>query len=223
MRVAGMAACLSVARSDKGEFLKRRVFLLGMMLAAAGGATAQAPKSAPRSGKPAAPEVTLYTTKGDIVITLAPAGAPRTVAQFLALVKSGHYDGAAFYRIEPGFLIQAGDYDPAGRRRRPQRPNVPLETVNNKHSRGAVALAHGDDPNSGRSSFYIDLADNERLNAEPGAPPNTTGFAVFGHVTSGMKVVDAIGKAELNPAAGIFIGKEPMESIVIKKAVVTKE
>jgi peptidyl-prolyl cis-trans isomerase A (cyclophilin A) len=100
---------------------------------------------------------------------------------------------------------------------------VPLETANNKHSRGAVALAHGDDPSSGRSSFYIDLAENERLNAEPGAPPNTTGFAVFGHVTSGMKVVDAIGKAELNPAAGIFIGKEPMESIVINKAVVTKE
>jgi cyclophilin family peptidyl-prolyl cis-trans isomerase len=199
---------------------------MSLCLALAGAAMAQeaaAPKAAAKSAKWVGPEVTLYTNKGDIVITLDTVGAPKTSAQFLALVKSKHYDGAAFYRIEPGFLIQAGDYDPAGRRRKAQRPNVPLETAANKHERGAVALAHGEDPNSGKSTFYIDLAANEQLNAEPGAPPNTTGFAVFGHVTSGMKVVDAISRAELNPAAGVFIGKEPVVPIVIEKAVVTKE
>jgi cyclophilin family peptidyl-prolyl cis-trans isomerase len=207
--------------------LKRRLFLLSTLLAVAGGAMAQeaaAPKPATKAAqKPAAPVVTLQTTKGDIVITLDMVGAPKTAAHFLSVVKSGHYDGAAFYRIEPGFLIQAGDYDKNGRRRNAQRPNVPLETATNKHARGAVALAHGDDPNSGKATFYIDLAANDELNAEPGAPPNTTGFAVFGRVTSGMKVVDAISKVELNPAAGIFIGKEPMVPIVITKAVVTKE
>ena len=74
--------------------------------------------------------------KGDIVITLDMVGAPRTAQQFLAVVKSGHYSGATFYRIEPGFLIQAGDYDSAGRLRKAQRPNVPLETATNKHARG---------------------------------------------------------------------------------------
>lgn len=208
-------------------FVKRRLFLIGMLIAVAGGAMAQEPqdasKPAPKAGKWVGPEVTLSTTKGDIVITLDMVGAPKTAQQFLAVVKSGHYSNAAFYRIEPGFLIQAGDYDPAGRRRKAQRPNVPLETATNKHARGAVALAHGDEPNSGTSTFYIDLAANEQLNAEAGAPPNTTGFAVFGHVTSGMKVVDAISRAKLNPAAGVFIGKEPVEPIVITKAAVTKE
>jgi len=210
--------------------VKRRLFLVSLMLTVAGGAMAQeaaapkaAPKSAPKSAKWVGPEVTLQTTKGDIVITLDMVGAPKTAAHFLKVVQSGHYTGAAFYRIEPGFLIQLGDYDDAGRRRKAQRPNVPLETATNKHARGAVALAHGDDPNTGLSTFYIDLAANEQLNAEPGAPPNTTGFAVFGHVTSGMKVVDAISKVELNPAAGIFIGKEPVVPIIVKKAVVTKE
>jgi cyclophilin family peptidyl-prolyl cis-trans isomerase len=211
--------------------VKRRLFLISALIAVGGGAMAQepqeaskpAPKASAKAGKWAGPEVTLYTTKGDIVITLDMVGAPKTAQQFLAVVKSGHYSNAAFYRIEPGFLIQAGDYDPAGRRRKAQRPNVPLETATNKHARGAVALAHGDDPNSGTSTFYIDLAANEQLNAEAGAPPNTTGFAVFGHVTSGMKVVDAISRAKLNPAAGIFIGKEPFDPIVITKAAVTKE
>jgi cyclophilin family peptidyl-prolyl cis-trans isomerase len=203
--------------------VKRGLFLISMLLALGGGAIAQEPKAAPKPEKRTGPEVTLYTTKGEIVITLDMVGAPKTAQQFLNVVKSGHYSGAIFYRVEPGFLIQAGDYDDAGRRRRARQTRVPLETAANKHARGAVALAHGDDPNSGVSTFFIDLAANEKLNAEPGAPPNTTGFAVFGHVTSGMKVVDAISRAKLDPAAGVFIGTEPVEPIFITKAAVTKE
>lgn len=169
------------------------------------------------------PEVTLQTTMGDIVITLDTVGAPKTAAQFIGLVKSGHYDGAAFYRIEPGFLIQLGDVDANDKYRAPKLPPVPLETENNKHTRGAVGLARGDETNSGQSTFYIDLAENTHLSATPGAAPNTTGYAAFGHVAAGMSVAEAISGVELLPEGGPFPGKLPKVPVVVTKAVVTKE
>lgn len=169
------------------------------------------------------PEITLQTTMGDIVITLDPVGAPKTAAQFLGLVKTGHYNGAAVYRIEPGFIIQLGDLDQKLDYRAPKLPPVELETATNTHARGAVALAHAEDPNSGQSTFYIDLDANPSLNAVEGAAPNTTGYAVFGHVTTGMDVVDAIAATDLAPEGGPFPGKLPKVPVVVNKAVVTKE
>jgi cyclophilin family peptidyl-prolyl cis-trans isomerase len=205
----------------------KRIFALASLLfAVTGAATAQeTPPAAPQPETPqwVGPEVTLQTTMGDIVITLDTVGAPKTSAQFLKLVKSGHYNGAAFYRIEPGYLIQLGDLDAKYKYRAPNRPTVPLETETNKHARGAVGLAHADDPNSGQSTFYIDLAANAGLNATPGAPPNTTGYAAFGHVTAGMEVAEAIGAVELAPEGGPFPGKLPKVPVVVNKAVVTKE
>jgi peptidyl-prolyl cis-trans isomerase A (cyclophilin A) len=186
-------------------------------------ATAQQTPATPATPQWTGPEVTLQTSMGDIVITLDPIGAPKTAAQFLGLVKSGHYNGAAVYRIEPGYLIQLGDLDAKGEYRAPKLPPVELETATNKHTRGAVALAHADDPNSGQSTFYIDLAENANLNATPGAPPNTTGYAVFGHVTAGMQVADAIAAVELAPEGGPFPGKLPKVPVVVNNAVVTKE
>jgi peptidyl-prolyl cis-trans isomerase A (cyclophilin A) len=167
--------------------------------------------------------VTLQTSLGDIVITLDPVGAPKTSAQFLGLVKSGHYNGASFYRIEPGFLIQLGDLDAKYEYRAPKLPPVPLETDTNKHALGAVGLAHAEDPNSGQSTFYIDLAENSGLNATAGAPPNTTGYAAFGHVTAGMEIAQAIAAVELAPEGGPFPGKLPKVPVIVKKATVTKE
>lgn len=202
--------------------------LLACALLAAGAAWAQEPPAAPApEPEPAAPqwvgpEVTLQTTMGDIVVTLDMVGAPKTSAQFLGLVKSGHYDGAAFYRIEPGFLIQLGDLDAKGNYRAPKLPPIPLETATNKHSVGALGMAHGDDPDSGQSTFYIDLAENSGLDATPGAAPNTTGYAAFGHVTSGMDVVKAIESVELAPEGGPFPGKLPKDPVVVEKALITK-
>ena len=169
------------------------------------------------------PEVTLQTSMGDIIITLDTAGAPKTAAQFMGLVKSGHYDGALFYRIEPGFLIQLGDLDAKQQYREPKLKPIPLETATNKHGVGAVGLAHADDPNSGQSTFYIDLGENSGLNAEAGAPPNTTGYAAFGHVTSGMKVAEAIAGVELAPEGGPFPGRLPKVPVIVTRATVTKE
>ena len=177
------------------------------------------PEAPPITG----PIVTLQTTMGDIVIKLDPVGAPVTAKQFLGLVKTGHYNGATVYRIEPGFIIQLGDLDQKLQYRAPKLPPIPLETATNKHTRGAVALAHAEDPNSGQSTFYIDLAENESLNAAEGAEPNTTGYAVFGHVIDGLNIVDAIAGVELSPEGGPFPGKLPKVPVTVTKALVTQE
>ncbi|MDP3736128.1 MAG: peptidylprolyl isomerase [Hyphomonadaceae bacterium] len=206
--------------------MKRILVLATAFIAASAVATAQqTPPAAPQPVTPqwTGPEVTLQTTMGDIFITLDTVGAPKTSAQFLGLVKSGHYNGAAFYRIEPGYLVQLGDLDAKHGYRAPKLPPVPLETETNRHARGAVGLAHADDPNSGQSTFYIDLAENSGLNATPGAPPNTTGYAAFGHVTAGMEVAEAIGAVERAPEGGPFPGKLPKVPVVVNKAAVTKE
>lgn len=196
--------------------------ITGAAMAQETAAPAPAPSPTPETQQWTGPVVTLQTTMGDIVVTLDTVGAPRTSEQFLALVRSGHYNGAAFYRIEPGFLIQLGDLDATLKYRDTRRPNVPLETENNRHARGALGLAHAEDPNSGRSTFYIDLVENSGLNATPGAPPNTTGYAAFGHVTAGMEVVDAIAGVELAPEGGPFPGKLPKTPVVVTRAVITQ-
>jgi cyclophilin family peptidyl-prolyl cis-trans isomerase len=152
---------------------------------------------------------------GEIEITLDPVGAPKTSAHMLKMFQTNHFIGAAFFRIEPGFIIQIGDLDAQFKGRYPPLSPVELETATNKHAKGAVALARGDALNSGHSSFYFDLADNPYLNADPKAPPNTTGFAVFGRVTAGWDVVEAMAKVELAPTGGPFPGKAPVVPIVI--------
>lgn len=177
------------------------------------------------------PEVKLETSLGDILIVLDLQGAPKTAMQFLNLVKAKHYNGAAVYRIEPGFVIQFGDLDANLKYRPAKLGKVPLETANNKHTRGAIALARGDETDSGQSTVYIDLAENTGLGATPEAPPNTTGYAVFGHVVQGMDIVDTIANVELaSPDAKHpsgqkypFPGKFPATPVVIKKATVIKE
>jgi cyclophilin family peptidyl-prolyl cis-trans isomerase len=204
--------------------MKRRAIfpaLAGLLLA--GTALAQSPVSVPAGATPAEPapppRVTLTTTMGIIEITLDPVGAPKTSAHMLRLFQSRHYIGAAVYRIEPGFLIQLGDLDTNWQHRWPPAPlmgqTVELETATNRHGRGTVSLARGDDPNSGQSTFYFDLGDNTSLNATPGAPPNTTGYATFGRVTAGMDVIDAIAAAPRAPNGGPFPGRAPLTPIVI--------
>ena len=202
--------------------MKRFLALAALAVSLAGTAIAQEP-TAP--SHPIGPVITLHTTMGDIQVTLDPVGAPKTAAQFLGLVKSGHYDGAAFYRIERGFVIQLGDLDSNLEYRAPKLPPIPLETATNKHSRGALSLARADETDSGQSTIFISLAENAGLDATPGAPPNTTGYAAFGLVTAGMDIVDAIAGVELAPASdgGPFPGALPKTPVVVTKAEVVSE
>lgn len=200
--------------------IRRTFFASFTTLLIAGAAFAQTPMptSQPVSATPVAipaPKIFLTTTMGEIEITLDPVGAPKTSAHMLKMFQTNHFIGASFFRIEPGFIIQIGDLDAQFKGRYPPLSPVDLETATNQHVKGAVALARGDALNSGHSSFYFDLADNPSLNADPKAPPNTTGYAVFGRVTAGWEVVEAMAKVERAPTGGPFPGKAPVVPIVV--------
>jgi peptidyl-prolyl cis-trans isomerase A (cyclophilin A) len=136
-----------------------------------------------------APRVALETSQGRIVIELAPKEAPKTVDNFLAYVKAGHYDGTVFHRVIPTFMIQGGGFS-ADMSERPTRAPIPLESQNGlKNERGSVAMARRGDPNSATSQFFINVVDNPRLDYPN---PDGNGYAVFGKVVEGMDVVDKI-------------------------------
>jgi peptidyl-prolyl cis-trans isomerase A (cyclophilin A) len=136
-----------------------------------------------------AQRVALDTTLGLIVIELAPKEAPKTVANFLEYVKSGHYNNTVFHRVMSNFMIQAGGYT-ADLGEKPTRAPIPLESQNGlKNDRGAVSMARRGDPNSATAQFFINVVDNPRLDYPS---PDGHGYAVFGKVVEGMDVVDKI-------------------------------
>ena len=137
-----------------------------------------------------AQKVRLATSAGDIVIELNAAKAPKTVDNFLQYVGAGHYDGTVFHRVIAGFMIQGGGMT-ADLKEKPTRAPIPLESKNGLgNARGTVAMARTNDPNSATAQFFINVKDNERLNAANS--PDGNGYAVFGKVVSGMDVVDKI-------------------------------
>ena len=161
--------------------------------------------------------VKLSTTLGDIRIQLEPEKAPKSVANFLAYVKSGHYNGVIFHRVIDGFMVQTGGYTPQ-LAQKPTKPPIPLEAGNGLlNIRGSVAMARTNDPNSATSQFFINVVDNPGL--DPGYAPDGRGYAVFGYVIEGMEVVDKI-RATPTAAKNMMFQNLPTTPILINKATV---
>ncbi|WP_027015881.1 peptidylprolyl isomerase [Comamonas composti] len=140
-------------------------------------------------GTSTAPKVLLKTSKGDIVLELNSAKAPKTVANFLQYVNDKHYDGTVFHRVMDGFMIQGGGMD-ADMREKTTRAPIELEARNGlTNDRGTIAMARTTNPNSATAQFFINVVDNAMLNAPR---PDGHGYAVFGRVIQGMDVVDQI-------------------------------
>jgi peptidyl-prolyl cis-trans isomerase A (cyclophilin A) len=138
---------------------------------------------------PALPQVKLSTSQGDIVLELDPGKAPKTVANFLSYVKDKHYDGTVFHRVIDGFMIQGGGFTPDLQQKSTKAP-IELEARNGlKNDRGTIAMARTGNPNSATSQFFINVVNNDMLNAPN---PDGFGYAVFGKVVAGMDVVDKI-------------------------------
>jgi peptidyl-prolyl cis-trans isomerase A (cyclophilin A) len=149
--------------------------------------------------QPAAPRVVLSTSEGDITVELNAAKAPKTVENFLAYVKSGHYDGTIFHRVIDGFMIQGGGFTP-DMKQKPTRAPIPLESKNGlKNERGTIAMARTSVPDSATSQFFINVVDNPRLDYPN---PDGNGYAVFGKVVAGMEVVDKIRAVPTTSAGG---------------------
>ncbi len=124
---------------------------------------------------------------GVIELDLDAENAPITVTNFVKLAKDGFYDGLTFHRIINGFMIQGGD--PDGNGTGGSGENIKGEFDSNgvknsiKHTRGVISMAHSNSPDSASSQFFIVHQDSSHLDGE---------YAAFGHVTSGMEVVDKI-------------------------------
>ena len=171
-------------------------------------------------GPPAAvsPVVVLETTKGDVTIELEPERAPESVENFLQHVRAGFYDGLIFHRIARDFVVQAGAVDSAGRRRGSSVFPIANEADNGlANRRGAVAMARTGDPHSATTEFFINLRDNPKLDFRDSTAIGW-GYAVFGHVTDGMEVVDAIAVPGTRPRARY--PEFPAEPVTILRAYV---
>lgn len=177
-----------------------------------------APAPEPKNPEMTGPRLLIATAMGDIVLQLDQVRAPKSVAAILGYVKRKHYDGTVVYRVAKGFVIQMGSWE-AGLKGRGVRPvPLPLEANNGlSNIRGAVALARAEAPDSAAAEFFISVVDNRAaLDHNPADPGNTTGYAVFGQVESGMEVVDAINAVPVGDN-GPMPGQAPVEPILIKK------
>jgi cyclophilin family peptidyl-prolyl cis-trans isomerase len=161
---------------------------------------------------PAHPHILIETTMGDIKLELEGKLAPITVGHFLKHVDSGFYDGLIFHRVIPGFMAQAGGFTP-GLELKEDDASIPNESGNGMSNvRGTVAMARTNDPHSANTQFFINVADNVRLNPDN----NRWGYAVFGYVIEGMEVVDEIVSVRTGPQ-GKLRSDVPMVPIVINK------
>ena len=165
-------------------------------------------------------KVLLKTNQGDITLTLDAVKAPKTVANFLQYVKSGHYDGTIFHRVIDNIMIQGGGMT-AGMKEKSSGKQIENEANNGlKNDLGTVAMARTSDPHSATAQFFINVNDNDFLNH---TAPNAQGwgYAVFGKVSDGMDVVNAIRKVKT--ATSGFHQDVPKEDVVIEKATVLEE
>lgn len=167
------------------------------------------------------PQVVLNTSKGEITLELYADKAPKSVENFLAYARDGHYDGTIFHRVIPGFMIQGGGLTP-DMDMKPTREPIENEAKNKlSNERGTVAMARKGDAHSATSQFFVNLVDNFNLDHASDASGRTWGYAVFGKVVDGMDVVDAIAQVETTSKSGHRdVPKEDViiESVEIKSA-----
>ena len=149
--------------------------------------------------------VVMKTNKGDVVMELDHKMAPKSVENFMAYVNENYYDGTIFHRVISGFMIQGGGFTSDMKQKSTKAPIVNEGKNGLLNTRGTLAMARTNDPNSATSQFFINTVDNQFLNASGRNP----GYAVFGKVIDGMDVVDVIRNGKTKP------GDVPVETIEI--------
>ncbi len=160
--------------------------------------------------------VELQTNHGNIRIELDTANAPKSSENFLAYVRSGHFDGTVFHRVIDGFMIQGGGFEP-GMKQKPTLAPIQNEANNGlKNDRYTLAMARTSDPHSATAQFFINVADNAFLN-HTAPTAQGWGYAVFGKVVEGQDVVDKIKGVKTGRKG--FHDDVPQEDVVILKAV----
>lgn len=159
------------------------------------------------------PQVKVDTSQGSFVLELYPDKAPATVANFLAYVNSGFYNGTIFHRVIDGFMIQGGGFTEDYTRKQTNAAIMNEADNGLKNKRGTIAMARTSEPHSATSQFFINVKDNDFLD-HSAKTPTGWGYAVFGKVIKGMDTVDKIRKVETGPG-GPFPRDAPRQPVVI--------
>lgn len=165
------------------------------------------------------PKIKIETTKGDIILELDGKNAPNSTKNFVEYVQAGFYDGTIFHRVIPGFMVQGGGMNPDMSEK---ETNAPIKNEANnglKNDRGTIAMARTNDPHSASSQFFINVKDNAFLNFSSESMQGW-GYAVFGKVTEGMDVVDAIVAVKTGNQG--YHSDVPVESVVMNKVTVVE-
>jgi peptidyl-prolyl cis-trans isomerase B (cyclophilin B) len=157
--------------------------------------------------------VLITTNHGNFTIELDAEKAPKTVENFLAYVQSGHYNGTIFHRVIDGFMVQGGGFEP-GMKQKPTNEQIENEAKNGlKNEPYTLAMARTSDPHSASAQFFINVKNNGFLDY-PGQ--DGWGYCVFGKVTEGKDVVDAIRKVKTTRTG--MHADVPVDDVVIQKA-----
>jgi peptidylprolyl isomerase len=135
---------------------------------------------------PTAETLTLTLEGGDVTIKLRPDLAPEHVKRITELANDGFYDGVVFHRVIPGFMAQGGDPTGTGMHGS-DKPNLKAEFNKEPHVRGICSMARTNDPNTANSQFFIVFDDARFLDGQ---------YTVWGQVTDGMELIDALPKGE---------------------------
>lgn len=166
--------------------------------------------------------VQMETSKGDIWLMLDAERAPVSVANFVMYAERGDYDGNIFHRVVPGFVIQSGGHSPDLTELPSGEPIVNEWQNGLTNARGTIGMARDFEPDSATRQWYINLADNDRLDTAR-EKTGGAGYAVFGRVIDGMDVVDAIAAVETydQPGDGDDVLKNiPVEQVVLERVIV---
>lgn len=159
---------------------------------------------------PTIPVATIRTSLGDIVVELDETKAPITVANFRRYVEEGFYQNTLFHRVVADFVIQGGAYGVDFKVKQKHDPIVNESTNGLLNERGTIAMARTSLSDSATSEFYFNVKDNPDLDALGGLP----GYAVFGRVTEGLDVVDAIAAVPTEDKLGLQ--NVPVDNVVVE-------
>ncbi len=159
------------------------------------------------------PVVIMETTLGNVTIELLPDAAPTTVENFLRYANDGFFAGTVFHRVIPGFMIQGGGLRP-DLTEKTTRPPIRNEADNGlSNARGTISMARTSVVDSATAQFFINTVDNGRSLDHRGTSPRDYGYAVFGRVTAGMDVVDAI--------SGVSTGRQgPHQNVPVRPVLI---
>lgn len=154
------------------------------------------------------PVVLIKTTAGDIKVELDAEKAPNTVKNFLQYVKEGFYNGTIFHRVIDGFMVQGGGFT-KDMQQKPVHAPIKIESDNGlKNTRGSIAMARTSDVNSATAQFFLNVVDNSFLDFKS-KTPSGYGYAVFGHITEGLDVLDKMRKVKTST-------KGPFENVPVE-------